>query len=125
MEENSERPSYEPELTEPPTPSEPTAKYSPLQRLWMVFTSPGEVFTDIGIKPSWILIMILSLIMAFAAQAVIVGHLDTEATIRERLADGSNEVSDAQIETIVEQSEKFAKFGPLCRVLCFGPNSNK
>ena len=80
MEENTERPSYEPELTEPPSPSTATAQYSPLQRLWQVFIAPGEVFKDIGIKPSWILIMVISLVMAFVAQSLIVGHIDTEAT---------------------------------------------
>ena len=49
MEDATDRPSYEPELAEPPTPS-PKAKYSPLQRLWMMFTSPGEVFADIGLQ---------------------------------------------------------------------------
>ena len=117
MEENTERPSYEPELTEPPTASAPAARYSPLQRLWMVFTSPGEVFADIGIKPSWVLIMIISVILAFAAQTLIVGHVDTEATIRARLAERDTEMTDAQIEGIVEQSEKFAKFGPAITVV--------
>ena len=112
MEENSERPSYEPELTEPPTPSKAVAKYSPLQRLWLVFTSPGEVFKDIGIKPSWVLIAVVSVVLAVGAQFLIAGHVDTEATIRARLADRGSEMSEAQIETVVAQTEKISKFGP-------------
>lgn len=116
MEDNTERPSYEPELAEPPTPSA-TAKYSPLQRLWMVFTSPGEVFADIAIKPSWVLIMVLSIVLAFIAQAVIVGHIDNEATIRARLEARDAEFTDQQIEGFVEQAEKFSKFGPVITVV--------
>ena len=37
MEDNADRPSYEPELTDPPTTA-PKAKFSALQRLWMMFT---------------------------------------------------------------------------------------
>jgi hypothetical protein len=112
MDDNIERPSYEPELVEPPTPA-PGAKYSSMQRLWMMFTSPAEVFEDIGIKPTWVLAMVILVIVGVAAQAVIMPHVDTEATIRARLADRSGELTDAQIENMVEQAEKFSKFGPI------------
>lgn len=112
MDGTTERPSYEPELTEPPTPS-PTAKYSAAQRLWMMFTSPGDVFADIGIKPTWILIMAILVVLGVGVQLVIAPHIDYEATIRARLADRADEFNDEQIENMVEQGEKFAKFGPI------------
>ncbi len=76
MSETTERPGYEPELTEPPTPA-PTARYSSMQRLWMMFTSPGQVFEDIGIKPTWVLIMAILVILGVAAQLVIAPHIDS------------------------------------------------
>ena len=88
MEENTERPSYEPELTEPPTPVDGERTNTvPLQRLWHDFHFTRRTLQRIGIKPSWVLIIIISLVLAFAAQSLIAGHVDTEATIRARLAD--------------------------------------
>jgi hypothetical protein len=112
MDDNVERPSYEPELTEPPV-AHPTCKLSAMQRLWMMFTSPAEVFEEIGIKPTWVLAMVILVIVGVGAQLVIMPHVDTEATIRARLADRSEEFTDAQIEGMVEQGEKFGKFGPI------------
>jgi large-conductance mechanosensitive channel len=112
MEDTTDRPSYEPELTEQPTPS-PRQKYSAAQRLWMVFTSPGEVFADIGVKPTWVLIMAIAVLVGVAAQFIIAPHVDTEATIRARFEQRGQELSEAQIENAVEQAEKFSKFGPI------------
>jgi len=112
MDDNVERPSYEPELAQPPIPAA-VAKYSSMQRLWMMFTSPGEVFADIGIKPTWVLAMVILVIVGVGAQVVIMPHMDTEATIRARLDDRAEEFTDAQIEGMVEQGEKFGKFGPI------------
>ena len=111
MEDATDRPSYEPELTEPPKPSR-KQQYSALQRLWMMFTSPGDVFSDIGVKPTWILIMTIIVLLGVGAQAVIVQHIDTEATIRARFEERGQDLSEAQIENAVEQAEKFSKFGP-------------
>ena len=112
MEDATERPSYEPELAEPPTPTV-KPKYSAVQRLWMMFTSPGEVFADIGIKPTWVAAMVILVVLGVAAQAIIIPHVDTEATIRARLEQRGQELSEAQIENAVEQAEKFSKFGPI------------
>ncbi len=112
MEDATDRPSYEPELAEPPTPS-PKAKYSAVQRLWMMFTSPGEVFADIGLQPTWVLIMVIAVLLGVGAQAVIAPHVDTEATLRARFEQRGQELSEAQIENAVEQAEKISKFGPI------------
>jgi hypothetical protein len=112
MDENPERLSYDPELTQPPTAS-PAAKQSAVQRLWMMFTSPGEVFADIAVKPTWVLLMVILVVLGVATQVIIAPHIDTEASIRARLADRADELSDAQIERMVEQGEKFSKFGPI------------
>jgi large-conductance mechanosensitive channel len=112
MEDATDRPSYEPELAEPPTPSV-QQKYSAVQRLWMMFTSPGEVFADIGVKPTWVIAMVVLVVLGVAAQAIIIQHVDTEATLRARFEDRGQELSEAQIENAVEQGEKIAKFGPI------------
>lgn len=116
MSETTERPGYEPELTQPPTPA-PTARYSSMQRLWMMFTSPGQVFEDIGIKPTWVLIMAILVILGVAAQLVIAPHIDNEATMRAQLADRADDLTDEQIENAVAMSEKFSKFGPIIAVV--------
>jgi hypothetical protein len=120
MEENSERPAYEPELTEPPAPTPTSARYSALQRLWMVFTSPGEVFADIGLKPTWVLILILFIVVGVAAQLVVVPHIDTEATLLESLGDRADNLSEAQIENMVGQAEKINRLAPLFTIV-LGP----
>lgn len=112
MEDATDRPEYEPELAQPPTPTV-KPKYSAVQRLWMMFTSPGEVFADIGVKPTWVVLMVVLVVLGVAAQTIITAHVDTEATIRARLEDRGRELSDAQIENAVEQAEKFSKFGPI------------
>jgi hypothetical protein len=112
MDDNTERPSYEPELVEPPTPAA-GAKYSSMQRLWMMFTSPAEVFEDIGIKPTWVLAMVILVVVGVGAQAVIMPHVDTEATIRESFEKRGTDLSEAQLEKAVEQSAKIAKFAPI------------
>jgi hypothetical protein len=112
MDDNTERPSYEPELVEPPTPA-PGAKYSSVQRLWMMFTSPAEVFADIGIKPTWVLAMVILVIVGVGAQLVIMPHVDTEATIRESFEKRGTDLSDEQLDKAVEQAGKFAKFAPI------------
>jgi hypothetical protein len=112
MEDATDRPSYEPELAEPPTPSI-KQKYSAVQRLWMMFTSPGDVFADIGVKPTWVVIMVILVLLGVGAQAIISQHVDTEATIRASFERRGQDLSEAQIENAVEQAEKFSKFGPL------------
>ena len=112
MDDNVERPSYEPELAQPPTPTV-GAKYSSMQRLWMMFTSPAEVFEDIGIKPTWLLIMVILVILGVAYQAVVVPHVDIEATIRASVAEQGQELSDAQIENAVKLAEIISRLAPI------------
>jgi hypothetical protein len=112
MEDATDRPNYEPELAEPPSPSV-QQKYSAVQRLWMMFTSPGEVFADIGVKPTWVIAMVILVVLGVAAQVIISPHVDTEATIRASLEERGRELTDAQIENAVEQTEKVKKFGPI------------
>jgi hypothetical protein len=112
MEDATDRPNYEPELAEPPSPSV-QQKYSAVQRLWMMFTSPGEVFADIGVKPTWVIAMVILVVLGVAAQVIISPHVDTEATIRASLEERGRELTDGQIENAVEQTEKVKKFGPI------------
>jgi hypothetical protein len=120
MENDTDRPSYEPELTEPPRTEMPSEQLNSVQRLWMVFTSPGKVFEAIGVKPTWVLCLVLMIVLGLVAQFVMLPHLDNEATIRARLEARGAEVSEAQIETMLEQSEKFTKFAPIVGIVA-GP----
>jgi hypothetical protein len=111
MEESTDRPDYEPEIAAPAQAA--TAKYNSVQRLWMMFTSPGEVFSDIRVKSTWVLVMVILVLLGVAVQAVIMPHVDTEASIRARMEQRGAELSEAQIENAVEQAQKFSKFGPI------------
>jgi hypothetical protein len=83
----------------------------------MAFTSPTEVFEDIGIKPSWVLALILMIALGVVVQLVIVPHFDLEATIRTNLGSRADNLSDEQIDNIVEGQQRFAKFGPLIAIV--------
>jgi hypothetical protein len=92
-------------------------RMSPAKRLWAAFVSPGEVFGDIRIKPTWVLCLSAMVLLGIAVQFVVVPHIDTEATLRARLGDRADTLSQAQIEDLVEQGEKFARFGPMIGVI--------
>lgn len=111
MEENGDRPSYEPEASIPDTP-EPTRKLGAIQRLVKAFYAPSEVFEDIRVKPTWLIVLIAMTVLTVGAQMVVLPHMDNEATIRARLADRGGEVSDEQIERMVESGEKITRFVP-------------
>ncbi len=119
MDNNSNQPGYEPALANT-AGGETTAKYSAAQRLWMVFTSPAEVFADIAIKPTWILLLILMIALGVVLQFVMLPHIDLESTIRASLGDRTAEMSDEQIDEIVAGRQKFAKFGPIVAIV-IGP----
>jgi large-conductance mechanosensitive channel len=108
MQDATDRPSYEPEAAEPSTPST-GQKYSAMQRLWMMFTSPGDVFSDIGVKPTWVLIMATLVVLGVAYQAIVIPHVDIEQTIRARFSEQDREVSEAQVETAVKATEIIAR----------------
>ena len=112
MDENTERPGYEPEAP-PERPGAKAHRYGPLQRLWMAFTSPGEVFADIRVKPAWLLCLVAMVVLGIGVQLVVAPHIDTEATLRARLGDRADDLSDQQIEDIVERGERFAGFAPI------------
>lgn len=112
MDDSPERPSYEPQLSGTPAAA-PGARISAVQRLWMMFSSPGEVFADIAVKPTWVLLMVILVLLGVGSQIVIAPHIDTEATIRARMADRADELTEEQMERIVAQTEKFSKFGPI------------
>jgi len=112
MEDATDRPTYEPELAEPPTRST-QQRYSAVQRLWMMFTSPGDVFADIGVKPTWVLIMVTLVVLGIAYQAIVIPHVDIEQTIRARFAEQDREASETQIETAVRVTEIIARLSPI------------
>ncbi|MEE4273968.1 MAG: Yip1 family protein [Thermoanaerobaculales bacterium] len=112
MDHDTDRPSYEPEA---PTslPPEQVARLSGPQRLVKAFISPGEVFEDITVKPTWVLVLICMLVLTVGAQMVVLPHVDNEATLRARLGDRAEELTDDQIEEMIAGGQKIARFVPL------------
>jgi hypothetical protein len=117
MDDTTNRPSYEPEPQETGGPQQPAARLTAVQRLWLAFTSPGEVFADIRIKPTWVLCLALMVLLGVGIQLVVMPHIDVEASIRAQMADRGAEVTDEQVEAIAEQQQKFAKFGPIIAIV--------
>jgi hypothetical protein len=116
MDDGNSRPSYEPEgpLT---NPADEAQRYSAPKRLWLAFVSPAEVFADIKVKPTWVLCLVMMVILGVVVQFAVVPHIDTEATLRARLGDRADEMSDQQIEDIVERGAKFTRFAPLIGIV--------
>ncbi len=112
MDETTDRPSYEPAASSTLAP-EPTAKLGGFQRLIKMFYAPGEVFDDIKTKPTWLVVLIAMMILTIGAQAIVLPHMDNEATLRARLGDRADEISDAQIEDMIAGGEKITRFIPL------------
>jgi len=115
MDEKNAAPSWEPETTEPPE-APPQASSGAFARLWMVFTSPRKVFEDIAVKPTWVTAMIFLVLVGVGAQFAVMPHVDTEAGIRTALEKRGQDLSEDEIENLVEQSEKFSRFAPVISV---------
>ena len=97
----------------PPPEKEPEVQLVPAHhRLWMIFTSPGEVFRSISIRPSWGLVLLAIVLLTIAVQFVTVRHLDLMATIQQSMAERGRELSDEQLQTIVERGQRFNKYQP-------------
>jgi len=112
MEETTDRPSYEPAESTTLAP-EPIAKLGSFQRLIKMFFSPGEVFDDIKTKPTWLVVLIAMMVLTIGAQAIVLPHMDNEATLRARLGDRADEISDAEIERMIAGGEKITRFIPV------------
>lgn len=112
MDETTDRPSYEPAESTTFAP-EPTAKLGSFQRLIKMFYSPGEVFDDIRNKPTWLVVLIAMVVLTVGAQAIILPHMDNEATLRARLGDQADEIGDERIEEMIAAGEKITRFIPI------------
>ena len=104
MDQNSDRPSYEPaESTS--FPPEPSARLSSAQRLVKMFYAPGEVFEDIKAKPTWALALIAYILVVTATSLVVWGNMDFEASTREAIETMGFEVPDEAIEKQIESAQ--------------------
>ncbi len=112
MDEHDNRPNYEPEHMSDADPAD-TPRMSSLERLIGAFHSPGRVFEDIQTRPTWVAILIAMVILTVGAQAIILPKMDNEGTIRARLGDRADQLSEAQIEDIVARGQQFARFVPV------------
>lgn len=112
MDQNSDRPSYEPEASSS-FEEEPTAKIGAAARMIKAFHSPGEVFEDIRLKPTWVVVLIAMVVLTVGAQMLVLPHMDYEATMRARLGDRADELSDEQVDRMLAGSEKIRRFIPV------------
>jgi hypothetical protein len=96
-----------------PGPDKDSPRHGAFKRLFLAFTSPGEVFEDIRRKPGWILCLILITLVSVALVLVITPHVDVEATIREQAAAFGIELTEEQIEQRLEQSQKLGFLRPV------------
>ncbi len=94
-------------------------RHGTLARLGLAFTSPGEVFADILRKPSWAVVLVLLTLLGVGAQLVAIPHVDMAQTIRDRAASQGQQLSDEQLDTIMERAGKFAYIGPAASVVIF------
>ena len=108
---NEDRPPYEPELLEDtaPEPSEPSMGAA--ARLLGMFTAPTRVFEAIRVRPTWALVLVMMVLLSVATQAVVRHHLDIEASIIENMERAGQDISDAQLDRIVAQADRWAVVG--------------
>ncbi len=121
----NDKPGYEPETT--PDDRElftgrvfggnGQPKIGSFERIYRIFTSPGEVFSDIARKPTWALILILTTLLGAGIQFATLPHLDMEATIRTSMAQRNPDLDDEQIEKISEKAARLAWIGPAASVV--------
>lgn len=97
MDEHSDRPSYEPTGSSLDSPA-PTGTLSAFHRLVKAFYAPGEVFEDIRVKPTWLVVLLLTLITVFATVYGAMSHIDMEATIRANAENAGREMSEEQLD---------------------------
>ncbi len=120
MDENSDRPSYEPTDASTFSP-EPTARLNGVQRLVKMFFSPGEVFEDIKAKPTWALALAAYIILVTATSLVVWSNMDFEASTRESISSIGIEVPEDRIEKQIESSEQRWYLKPVLTGLIFMP----
>jgi Yip1-like protein len=83
---------------------------SPLARVAGVFGSPGPTFAAIARRPTWLLPVIISTVLAIAATAAIVPRLDLDSAVREAFTKRGITASEERIEQTIQAQKKFAGF---------------
>lgn len=83
---------------------------SPLARVAGVFGSPGPTFAAIARRPTWLLPVVISTVLAIAATAAIVPRLDLDSAVREAFAKRGITASEERIEQTIQAQKKFAGF---------------
>ncbi len=112
----SETPGWEPDIAEeltegPEAPERP--RMGALARIVQVFVSPVEVFRDIARKPTWVAILLLTMVVSAGTQFVVMPHLDMETTIRQSLEKRGSEVTEEQLDTMLANADRMAWLGPV------------
>lgn len=86
-----------------PVPSGPD---SALGRLVGVFASPVRTFGAIARRPTWLFPLLLWTALSFLVGQLVVSRMDLRKTIRDSAERRGQTMTEAQVETAVEQSQK-------------------
>jgi hypothetical protein len=95
----------------PPSPTSPVAQGTALSRMWRVFYDPSAVFRELIGAPTWLLPLVTMMLVALAAQAILLPRMDWHATIRQAMQErGGQQLSDEQLDKAAEGAKKFSPF---------------
>jgi len=116
---NEPAPSYAAPQSHEATPPEESAQLGPFSRLTGALLSPGETFTDVNRKPTWLAPMIIAIVTVIASTLFFQWrvHPDWDQTFRtqfKKQAEKRNQqITDDQLNTQVKVATTFAKFAPI------------
>jgi len=116
---NEPAPSYAAPQSHEAAPPEEPARLGPFSRLTGALLSPGETFTDVNRKPTWLAPMIIAIVTVIASTLFFQWrvHPDWDQTFRtqfKKQAEKRNQqITDDQMNTQVKVATTFAKFAPI------------
>lgn len=97
-----------------PTAPAPEGPDNPLTRLFGVLVSPGETFESIGLKPDWLVPLLIWIVLSVAAAFLVVPRLDYEPMYRsmlERSSQLTEQQREQQLDRMLESAERGRNWG--------------
>lgn len=92
-----------------PAPAEPKAEIGAIGRIFGVLFSPGKTFTDIARKPSWLLPILLTIVLALVVTYLFGARIGWERFAREQMMNNPNfaNMAAAQQNELIQQRLPF------------------
>jgi Yip1-like protein len=81
---------------------------TPLARVAGVFGSPGPTFESIARRPTWLLPIVISTVLAIAATAAVVPRIDFDSVVRDAFAKRGVSMNEERLEQTIQMQKKFA-----------------